>query len=532
MRLKPAAFAAALALGFVLSGHLPVNAQKSGGTLRIYNTSNPPSLSIHEEGTIATVMPMMSVFNNLVMYDQSKPRGTLETIVPDLAESWSLDPTRTKLTFKLRQGVAWHDGKPFTAKDVQCTWHRLSGKEPDYFRKNPRKIWYENLKEVTIDGDHSATFHLEHPQPALLALLASGMSPIYPCHVDAKDMRTKPVGTGPFKFVEFSANNSIRVVRNPGYWKKGMPYLDAIDWKLIANRSTRVLAFTAGEFDLTFIGDITVPLMEQVAAQAPKATCKLAPTNVSVNLIVNNQRPPFDDLKIRRAMMLALDRQGFIDIITQGKGTWSGAMMPPPEGGWGLPRAELDKLPSYQGTMAERLAAARKIMEDAGYGPAKRLKVKVSTRDFQAYKDPAVILVDQLNQIYFEAELETVESTVWFGRMLRLDFSVGLNLSGHAVDDPDSVLKEGYACKSENNYTKYCNQDVERLLGEQSREADVAKRRQIVWEIERTLAADVARPMIYHGRTSTCWHPHLKGIVRHEDGIYNDWRFEQMWLDK
>ena len=116
--------------------------------------------------------------------------------------------------------------------------------------------------------------------------------------------------------------------------------------------------------------------------------------------------------------------------------------------------------------------------------------------------------------------------------MLKMDFSVGLNLSGHGIDDPDAVLKEGYACKSQNNYTKYCNADIERLLGEQSREADRTKRKQIVWEIERKLADDGARPIIYHGRAATCWHPHLKGIVRHEDGIYNDWRMEHFWLDK
>ena len=146
-----------------------------------------------------------------------------------------------------------------------------------------------------------------------------------------------------------------------------------------------MLAFTAGEFDLTFIADITVPLLEQVTAQSPKAVCKPAPTNVSTNLIVNNQRPPFDDPKIRRAMMLGLDRQAFIDILSHGKSNWAGAMMPPPEGAWGLPRSELDKMSSYAGLLADRQAEARKIMEAAGYGPGKRLKTKVSTRDFQAF---------------------------------------------------------------------------------------------------------------------------------------------------
>ncbi len=509
----------------------PALAQKSGGTLRVYNSSNPPSASILEEVTIATVMPFMAVFNNLVLLDQSKPRNSLDGIVPELAETWSWDASRTKLTFKLRQGVHWHDGRPFTARDVQCTWHRLIGKD-DEFRKNPRRVWYSNLKEVTTNGEHEATFHLNQPQPALLMLLGSGMAPVYPCHVAAKDMRSNPIGTGPFKFVEFKANDSIKLVRNAQYWKPGLPYLDGIDWRIISSRATRVLAFVAGEFDLTFVGDVTVPIAKQLAIEAPRAQCKLVPTNVTTNLIVNRDLPPFDDAKIRRAMMLGLDRQGFINIISEGKAAISGAMLPLPKGNWGMPADMLNAMPGYAGELSVRQAEARKIMESAGYSASHRLKVKVSTRDFQAYKDPAVILVDQLNKMHFDAELEIVESSVWFGRMLKKNYSVGLNLTGAAVDDPDSMLKENYACDSENNFTKYCNREVEALLEAQSQTEDVEKRKQLIWAIERKLAEDVVNPVISHNVANTCWHPHLKGHVQHENSIYNNWRFEAVWLDK
>src|SRR5215471_16720900 len=118
------------------------------------------------------------------------------------------------------------------------------------------------------------------------------MAPVYPCHVPAKDMRTHPIGTGPFKFVEFKANDSIRLVRNSDYWMPGRPYLDAIDWRIIPNRATRILAFIAGEFDLTFVGDVSVPISKQLAAQAPQAQCRLVPTNVTTNLIVNRSTIP------------------------------------------------------------------------------------------------------------------------------------------------------------------------------------------------------------------------------------------------
>jgi peptide/nickel transport system substrate-binding protein len=197
-----------------------------------------------------------------------------------------------------------------------------------------------------------------------------------------------------------------------------------------------------------------------------------------------------------------------------------------------MPREMVLALPGYGGDQPSREAEARRVMESLGYGPTKRLKVKVSTRDFQNFKDPAVLLVDQLNRIYFDAELEIIESAVWYGRITRQDYAVGLNLTGSGVDDPDVTLAEGYACGSDRNYTKYCNPEVDKLLAEQSQEADIAKRKQVVWQIERILAEDVARPIIFHGYASTCWHPHVKGHVLHENSIYNNWRFENVWLDK
>jgi peptide/nickel transport system substrate-binding protein len=296
---------------------VPALAQKSGGTLRLYNPTNPPSASIHEEATVVTVAPFMAVFNNLVLFDQLKPINSVDTIVPDLAESWAWDASRTRLTFKLRQGVKWHDGKPFTAKDVQCTWQRLIGEE--YFRRNPRRIWYTNLKEVTADGEHQATFHLSKPQPALLTLLASGMAPVYPCHKEAKDMRLNPVGTGPFKFVEFKSNDSIKLVRNPDYWKPGRPYLDAIEWRIVSSKATRLLAFVAGEVDAVNAGDGSPAVVREIAVQAPKAICEFNPHNGNTSQLVNRDTPPFSNPEVRRAMVLALDRQGFNDMISRAR---------------------------------------------------------------------------------------------------------------------------------------------------------------------------------------------------------------------
>ena len=194
-------------------------AQKADGILKIGHFDSPASMSMLEESTQAVNRPMSGVFNNLVIFNQDEAQNTPESIVPELATEWRWSEDGTELTFPLHQGVKWHDGKPFTAADVKCTLDLLQGKAAEKLRINPRKPWFDNVSEVSTNGDYEVTFHLKRPQPSLLAMLATGWTPIYPCHVSPAQMRQHPVGTGPFKFVEFKAIQSITVVRNPDYWK-------------------------------------------------------------------------------------------------------------------------------------------------------------------------------------------------------------------------------------------------------------------------------------------------------------------------
>jgi peptide/nickel transport system substrate-binding protein len=525
LRLAVAAIAASAAT--VASAQQP----KPGGILRMYHRETPPSMSIHEEATFSVNVSSMPIFSNLVIYDQHKAQNSMDTIVPELATSWSWNADKTKLTFKLREGVKWHDGKPFTSADVKCTWEMLSGKSQNRLRKNPRKDWYVNVAEVTTEGDLQATFHLKRPQPALLAMIASGYTPVYACHVTAAQQRTNPVGTGPFKFVELKQNESLKLVKNPDYWKKDRPYLDGIEYTIISNRSTAILAFVAGKFDMTFPTEVSIPLLKDVKAQAPQAVCKLEPTNVNTNLIVNRDSPPFDNADLRRATALALDRKAFVDILFEGKADIGGSLLPPPSGVWGLPPDELKSVIGY-GDVQKNRAEARKLMEKAGYGPDKRLKLKISTRNLPIYRDPAVILIDQLKDIYIDGELDVIESGIWFAKVARKEYQIGLNLTGNGIDDPDQAFYENYGCTSERNYTRYCNKEVEKLFDQQSAEPDAAKRKKLVWEIDKRLQEDVARPILYHSHQATCWQPHVKNVTIMVNSSYNGHRYEDVWLDK
>ena len=506
--------------------------QKMGGTLKIEHIDNPPSASIHEEGTASVVIPFMAMFNNLVLYDQHVPQHSIDTIRPELATSWEWAGDKTKLTFALRDGVKWHDGKPFTAEDVKCTFDQVAELEGKKLRKSPRDAWYSNLAKVTTDGPLGVTFHLKRPQPAFIALLAAGWSPVYPCHVPQNVMRTAPIGTGPFKLVEFKPNDGIKFVRNPDYWKKGLPYLDGIEWKIIPNRSTRMLAFVSGEFDMTHPTDVSVPLLRDIKAGAPHAQCTMRGSNVSTNLIINRDAPPFDNLDVRRALALALDRKAFVDIMTEGEATIGGSMIPPPDGVWGMPPEILKSVIGYDPDIRKNRDEARKLMQKHGYGPNKPLKVKVSTRNINQFRDPAVILLDQLKEIYVEGELDIVETSIYYNKVFKKDYTVGLNLTGSSVDDPDQHFYENYACGSLRNYTAYCNSDMEKLFEQQSQETDFEKRRALVWEIDRLLQEDVARPIIMHNRVAGCWQPHVKNLTFMVNSIYSGWRFEDIWMEK
>ncbi len=529
--MRPIVLLGGLAAALMCSNGMAL-AQKSGGVLKMYHRDNPPSTSIHEEATNSTVIPFMPLFNNLVLYDQGKPQNSPQDIVPDLAKSWSWSADNKDLTFKLQEGVKWHDGQPFTANDVVCTFDLLTGKGEQKLRRNPRQSWYGNVESVTADGDDQVTVHLKRPQPSILSLLASGFSPIYPCHIPAAQMRTKPVGTGPFKFVEFKQNEGIKITRNPDYWKKGRPYLDGIEFTVVPNRSTAMLSFVSGRFDITFPWEVTIPLLADIKSQVPNAVCTVTSMNNSTNLILNRDAPPFDNPEIRKALVLALDRKAFIDILNQGNAEVGGTMQPPKDGVWGLPADQLADVPGYGSDVEKNRAEARAIMQKLGYGPDKRLKLKVGARGISLYKDPAVILLGQLKEIYVDAELDIIETSQWFARVARKDYTVGLNTTGNGVDDPDQNFFENFSCKSERNYTGYCNPEIDKLFEVQSAEPDIDKRRKLVWEIDRKLLEDGARPVVMWNRAAICMQPYVKGYVPQVNSVYNGFRFEDVWLDR
>ena len=506
---------------------------KSGGVMNVMQREDlPQGFSIHETATISTVWPSMPCFSNLVLFDPLKKIESSDTIIGELAEKWSWQDNYRNLVFFLRKGVKWHDGQPFTSKDVKYTFDMVR-EAPDAAAKlriNPRKDWYTNVEHIEAADPHTVVFRLKRPQPSLVMLLASGYSPVYPAHVPPAEFRTKCVGTGPFKVKEWRKGEFVEYTKNPDYFVKGRPYLDGLKYVVITERGTKFAALQAGRLDAAFPNDETKTIAEQVVKAEPRIVTQITGTNVNDNLLLNVTKPPFNNMKVRLAASLAIDRAAYVRAVHQGGATPGASMPPKPFGVWGLLEKDLTALPGY-GKPAEEKAKAKKLLAEAGYSASSPLRIELATRAIPLYIDFSSFVVGELKSVGIEATLKQIETAQWHPLATRKDYQAGPNLTGLGVDDPDGNFFENYACASPRNYTGYCNEALEKVMVQQSQELDPKKRRELVAQIQRTLEQEAARPVIgWRNHYYLTWN-YVKNLIPHQS-IYNWGRMQEVWLDK
>jgi len=506
---------------------------KPGGVLRaVLREDLPQGFAIHEAATNSVTWPAMPCYSNLMIYDQTKRLGRMDTIVGELAEKWSWQDNYRNLVLFLRRDVKWHDGQPFTSKDVKFTFDvvREAADAPAKLRINPRKEWYANVDAIEAPDPYTVVFRLKRPQPSLVAMLASGYSPVIPAHVPLAEHRARCVGTGPFKFKEWKRGQSVELVRNPDYFVKGRPYLDAVRYTVIVERGTRVAALQANQIDLAYPGETTLSIAEQLQKAVPTMVLTETASNVSENLLLNTKKPPFDDVKVRRALSFAIDRRTYTQTVHRGAAVIGASLAPKPWGVWGLLDKDLGQLPGYGGAAPGR-AQARKLLAEAGFGPSNPLKVELVTRAIAIYLDFAGFVVSDLKQVGVEATLKQIDTAQWHPMVTRREFQIGANLTGLGVDDPDANFYENYACGSPRNYGDYCNEEVGRLIDQQSQEIDAQKRLTLVWQIQKKLEEDAARPTMGWRTDRFAHYPYVKNLILNQV-TYNCCRLQEVWLDK
>ena len=534
-RFSPHMLRPALAIALIVAAALPATAQtpKSGGVLNVMLREDlPQGFAIHETSTYSTSFPSLPCFNNLVFFDPAKPTESMDTIVGDLAERWSWQDNYKNLVFFLRKDVKWHDGKPFTSKDVKFTFDMLreASDAPAKLRINPRKDWYANIEHVEAADPYTVVFRMKRPQPALLMMLASGYTPVYAAHIPPAQYRTSCIGTGPFKLKEWRRGEFVEYVKNPDYFVKGRPYLDGLRYVVIVERGTRTAALQAGQLDTACPGETSKTTMDQLKKAVPQMVFHTVAQDVTDNIIMNVKKAPFDNPKVRLAVSYAIDRRGLIQASHQGGAILGAAMLPRPFGVWGVSDKDLLTMPGY-GKADEMKARARKLLAEAGITPDKPLKVEMGTRAIAIYIDMASYVINELKQVGIDATLKQVETAQWHPMATRGEYQIGANLTGLGTDDPDANFYENYACGSPRNYSQYCSEEVMKMFDRQSQELDPKKRLEQVVAIQKRLEQDAPRPILAQRLDYFAHWPHVKGLVPHNN-VYNFSRFQDVWRDK
>ena len=505
---------------------------RSGGQLNLRLREDlPQGFALHETTTISSMWPAMPCLSNLVLFDPLKPLHSADTIIGELAEKWTWENQNRNLVFVLRKGVRWHDGKPFSSADVKATFDMLreTPEATGKLRINPRRDWFSNIEAVDTPDAHTVVLRLKRPQPSLLLLLASGFTPIYAAHVPPASYRTGCVGTGPFKLTEWRKGEFVEYVKNADYFVKGRPYLDRLRYVVISDRSMGISALQTAAVDVTFPGDTTRSMGDRLKAAAPQLTMATVNTSVMDHLVVNTRKPPFDNVNVRLALSHAIDRRSLIQGVYHGGAITGASLMPRPHGVWGLLDEDLRALPGH--APAQDKARAKKLLAEAGFGPGKPLKVEMLTRALPAFVDLASFVVNELKQVGVEATVRQVESAQWFPLQTRGEFQIGVDRTGVEPDDPDADFYENYGCRSPRNYTGYCNDEITRLIDQQSQELDPARRRGLVHALQKKLEEAAVRPAL-------CWRldyfsawPYVKNLVPHHS-LYGWGRLQEVWLDK
>jgi len=520
----------ALSLVLLLGSAADGYAQKHGGVLRTFIANNPTDLSLHENTWPTTSFPMAPVYSNLVVFDTFQVQERPETIQPELAESWSWEDGNRALTFRLRKGVKWHDGRPLTAADVKHTFDIVRGVSPMRLKLNPRKLWYFNVEEITTKGDNQVTFRLKRPQPSLLSMLASGWSAVYPADRPPAQWRTSAMGTGPFKLKRYVRDQRIELEKNRDYFVPQRPYLDGIHFYVLKGQATQNAALMARQVDSTYPSQTTRPMYEQLKAANVSLAFIETVANGTLNIIVNTRKPPFNEPRLREVVNLALDRNSVIRTIYQNGAVPGTAVIPAPWGLWGLTKEQIQKLPGY-GDPAANKAEARRLLAAEGYTEQNPLHVEVTARAQDAYVQPAVWVMSELKAVGIQTKLVQVDPGVWSGMQARRDFQLAVNATAVAIDDPDAALYENYACGSQRNLSDYCNPELEKKFDLQSVEFDFAKRHKLVQEIDTQLQREVARPYLAYRIYYYAHYPFVKNWIPHASS-YNAWRMQEVWLDK
>ncbi|MBI2888126.1 MAG: ABC transporter substrate-binding protein [Chloroflexi bacterium] len=494
---------------------------KYGGVLHIVDTDDPPSLDLHQESTTRVQSIIWSAYNNLVIFDPADPNK----IIPDVAQRWEAGKDGKSYTFHLHRDARFANGNALTAEDVKFSLERM--KDPPKGVISPRRDALKPIQRIETPGPYTVTLVLERPYQALMPTLAQGWMAIYDKEfIEAKGqdvMKKEVMGSGAFQLKEYLRGTSIEMEKNPAYWQKGVPYLDGVKKFIIPDQGTRFAALRTGQIHMQGVdaGEAT----ELRQTMADKIAVQRGPSIGWNTLNLNSRRKPYDDARVRQAILLAIDRNEAIKLVYQGEGVLGGYV--PPSSPFALPQEELVKLPGYGADKAADRAKARQLLAEAGY--ANGFQTTFTVR--KGSEDLAIFSQDQLKQVGIDARIVILESASAYNDATKGDFDILPWGHGLALDDPDAHYPELYLCGAPRNYSGVCDPKVDELWLRQSQALDVGERKKLVWELEKHAVPQAIKVVLGWGLARHAQWNFVKGYLRHA-GSYNTTHYKQVWLDR
>jgi peptide/nickel transport system substrate-binding protein len=457
-------------------------APRRGGELIFVVSAEPDTFDGHKSTTFANIHPVAPHYNTLVKFDPDN----FPKIIGDLAESWTLSQDGLAYTFKVRDGVKFHDGAEFSSKDVKASYDRII--KPPEGVVSARKGAFSAFDSVEAPDPRTVVFKLKFPSPGALNMLATPYSYIYSAAALEKDKNYPDkniLGTGPFKYVEYVPGSHWVGKRNEEYWDKGKPYLDGYRALFIRDTAAQVAAVRGERAHVEFRGFTPQARDELKQALGDKITVQESTWFGLVFATINSTKPPFDDVRVRRALSLAIDRwEGAKVLSAISLPKYPGGLVRP-DGPFGMPEAELTKLAPYGKDGAANKNQAKALLKEAGVPDGFSFVYK--NRDVPSpYEPVGVFLIDQWRKIGLNVTQQTLETTSYFNDIRAGNFDVMVDFTADFMDEPDLQLgKFISADRSSTNYGKYQDRTLDDLYDKQSRELDQEKRKQLVWQFER-----------------------------------------------
>ena len=486
---------AVLALGLTGAG----NAQtpKRGGTLNFAISAETPHYDCHGSDTYSTLHFAAPFYSTLLQFDLPK----YPAVKGDLAESWTVSKDQKTYTFKLHRNVAFHDNKPLTSTDVKATYERLRNPAPGVV--STRQATFADIDTIETPDPHTVVFKMKEVNPSMLETFASPWNCIYQAERIAADPqwpKANILGTCPFKFVEHLKCSHVAGVRNDNYFRKGQPYLDGFKGTFFAQSATMLNALQGGQVLGEFRTVSAADRDRLKQAMGDKIRIEESSWTLHLTVTFNTTRKPFDDVRVRRALNMAIDRWGGSEGLARTSALRHVGGLVRPGSPYAMDPKELEKLPGFQRDMAKARTEAKKLLAEAG---VPNLKFVLHNRSIaQPYTPAGVFLVDQWRQIGVTVENKQLETSPYLAGLANRQYDVAIDFSNLFMDEPTlGLAKYVSSIRAPEQRSGYNDPELDKLYDLQSHEGDMKKRIALIRQFERrALDASYQVPLLWWHR--------------------------------